>query len=280
MTCEQAMDALWPPERPRMAASDLLKARAHVDQCDRCRRFLTFDEGLRLSGGLSLPEAAPDDARERLFDSLARGRIGHGTADSSRHSEPRGLRGSGWLPGVGLVALLLILFAGVLVRNGPSRSGAQAASAGATLTQEESAAAFVDDFLRRAVQTKQLTTSDPREVVAFIRSELGLTTVPTLAVPALDLMGVEVCIVEGTRGAVVLYKRDGAVVYRYLIPGTENRGTGVTLARTGGSEWPTDDSEPVVVRWADASGLHQALVSDLPATELLSLAESMQSPVR
>jgi len=289
LDCLDARAALFPEESLRLATAELLEARMHVERCVACRSHLRMDRDLRERlRGLGQVEA-PHDVRERIYDAIARSRAG-GPGSTGPLDTGRGwARRRGWskriggaVVGVAGLTVAVILSLALLNEEDPGEGGdvvrlPQSAAA-------EGQTGFVEDFLRRAVQAEHIRSSDPREVANFLARELGFTGY--LLPPAdLDLSGAEVCIVDGIRGAVVIYKKDGRVLYHYLIPrpGVAARAPGALGAvgtqdppLPGRSEELDPDvlgvpSFPSVVTWA-SDGMEEALVGDFPVASLLDMA--------
>ena len=303
MDCLEARAALSPEEALRLATPRVLEARRHVDRCVACREAFRVDhdlqERLRALGRIQ----APADVRERVFDAVARvraGRSGRWGREVRHGGAARVLVG---LAAVVLVTTLGLAFGLGLLHDGFTISSVHTASPEAAGPAPPSApgpapgSAFVEDFLRRAVQAEHIQTSDPGEVARFLARELGILGYTGFILPPadLDLQGAEVCIVDGVRGAVVVYRKEGRVLYHYLIPrpGAEPRapvalgmasGLGPSafdateLPRVGspggGAHAGTDPalgSYPSVVTWA-SEGMEEALVGDLPVASLLDVA--------
>ena len=74
MNCSQARQALWPPEKPRLAGAEVLQARQHVQGCTACESYFAQDRSLLDAYDRASQERAPQDLRERVFDALARER--------------------------------------------------------------------------------------------------------------------------------------------------------------------------------------------------------------
>jgi hypothetical protein len=74
MDCSKARRALWPPEKPKLAEADFLKAREHVEACVACRDYFDQDRYLLDAYDRMRLEPAPRLMRERVFDALARER--------------------------------------------------------------------------------------------------------------------------------------------------------------------------------------------------------------
>ncbi|MEN8374642.1 MAG: hypothetical protein ABFS34_04275 [Gemmatimonadota bacterium] len=165
----------------------------------------------------------------------------------------RDARGSR-LRGAGLTAAVLfgVLMAGLALRMpaaGPGPGGE----------------GFVEDYIRRAVTGRALDTADPGRVAAFLREELGIGVGP-LSGPDVVIEGVEICLVEGRRGAMVLYRVQGREVSHYLIPraGTAARSASVQTGLEGA---------PSLVTWSEPS-LEQALVGDVDPGRLVTLSKA------
>jgi anti-sigma factor RsiW len=267
--CDEARAILWPPEDPRLASPEVLEAREHVDHCDECAEYFAQSRELLDFYQRARSTPAPPAVRERVFDALARERL---TAIESRGTERRSPASRIPLMAAAVVALLAVASAFYFLgpRSGETPQSVASAPSG-------TGAAFVEDFLRRAVQEQHIRTSDPAEVRRFLQRELGLP-IQVLNVNSFLLDGAEVCIVEGIRGAVVLYKRNGEVLYHYVIPGDRQA---PSRAPRLASNVPAIDgivplTSPSVVTWAEG-GMEQALVSELPSDDLMALVREIVS---
>jgi hypothetical protein len=125
---------------------------------------------------------------------------------------------------------------------------------------------FVEDYLRRAVGQDHIETDDPAEVQRFLERELGLRFDP-LQIAGLKLERAEICLLEGRRGAMIVYKSDGALVSHYVVPRNNvvARAPALSTRRDG----PAADMP--VVTWA-TSNAEQALVGELSSDQLLAIA--------
>jgi anti-sigma factor RsiW len=134
-------------------------------------------------------------------------------------------------------------------------------------SMQEDGGVFVEDYLRRAVGQHHLITSDPDEVRRFLVRELGIEVSP-LRTSGLELQRVEICLLEGRRGAMIVYAKGDASVSHYVVPRSDTQPRQPTLSK------PTDPvlsgSLPVVT-WS-TEALEQALVGDLASGELLEIA--------
>jgi anti-sigma factor RsiW len=266
MRCDEARALLWPPERPVKASPDILAARRHLEECEACRDYLAQERVLLEAYRTARNVKAPPAVRERIFDALARERTAFRPVP---RREPR-RRSAGRAPFVMAGTALAAILALLLFRS-PTPSPDPTPPRGLESYQS---AAFVEDFLRRAVQAEHVETSDPDEVARFLARELGLPASVALPLPGFELNGAEVCIVEGVRGAVILYKQDGKVLYHYLIPRRAGEARRPALSEAHPPDWPGRLPVPAVVTW-DSEELHQALVSDLAPDALLGIAERM-----
>lgn len=131
---------------------------------------------------------------------------------------------------------------------------------------DEGAEIFVEDYLRRAVGQDHIETSNPAEVTRFLERELGLRFDP-IRLAGLDLARAEICLLEGRRGAMIVYKKDGAEVAHYLVPREDAPEREPALSTKGRA----DSGEMPVVTWATPN-IEQALVGEVGAEELLRIA--------
>ena len=157
-------------------------------------------------------------------------------------------------PGMAAGVIVVLALVAALARHGPST--------------HDGGGVFVEDYLRRAVGQHHLITSDPDEVRRFLVRELGIEVGP-LRASGLELRRVEICLLEGRRGAMIVYAKGGASVSHYVVPRRDTRPRKPTLSK------PTDPvlsaTLPVVTWSTDA--LEQALVGDLASSELMQIAE-------
>lgn len=269
MNCAEARELLWPPEEPKMVDERILEARVHLDHCESCRDYLGLDEALLRAFRAVPPVRAPAVVRERIFDALARERTGPARQDlmrEKRTGQPLGLGATFLL----LAALLVLSFVSIRGFIDRPRQDWELSSPG---TGSADGGAFVEDFLRRAVQAEHIGTSDPEEAARFLTRQLGIALTLPMPFPGFDLSGVEVCIVEGVRGAVVMYKRDGQVLYHYLVPRSQESVRAPALSQATPPGW-SGQPYPSVVVWG-SRGVQQALVGDLPPDQLLEIARAL-----
>ncbi|MEQ9400348.1 MAG: hypothetical protein RJQ04_14395 [Longimicrobiales bacterium] len=258
MNCSEAREGLWPPEQPRLAAEEVVAARAHVASCAECRAFFAQDRALldayhRLRG-----TRVPDDLRTRVMAALDDERSAGvaPTAGGASDGSAAGRGGRAWrgaLIGGAAVAALSLGALATGVVPGP-RGGAAAPDA------------FVHDYMRRAVGQEFLESSDPAEVRRFITRELGVMLEP-MVLPGLELERAEICLLDGHRGVVIVYSDGTASVSHYVVP---MDGLKARAPRLDDGDAQMGARMPVVT-WASES-LDQALVGDLDAESLLWLA--------
>lgn len=253
MDCREAREGLWPPERPRLMEGDVARAKAHVDTCPECIAYFEQDRALLEAYDRARRERAPAELRERVFDALAMSRW---TSERERDLSGKARRYliAGVLAVAGLVAVLALPGGDAPVAV--ERPG------------DNAAGIFAEDFLRRAVAQDHIVTSDPNDVQRFLQRELGMHVAP-LRLAGLDLERAEICLIEGRRGALIVYKRDGRAISHYLVPrsGAQAQAPTVVDFRDGPSGAPM----PVVI-WSSPE-VEQALVGEVAAEELLRIAD-------
>lgn len=257
MDCKDARAKLWPPDQPRLAKKDVLEAREHIDGCPGCREYFDQDRILLDAYGRLGEGRAPLPVREKVFDALAQARWeelrGVPPTRSAPRATPGWMKRSGW--GVLLAAAIALMMFG-LPDSGPEGNGLGRIA--------DEGAVFVEDYLRRAVGQDHIVTSDPDEVERFLARELGMKLDP-IRVEGLELESAEICLLEGRRGAMIVYKKDGRVVAHYMVPreGTVPREPAVTRSEVPG--------EMPVVTWSSPA-VEQALVGELSPEMLLRIA--------
>jgi len=255
MDCHTARVGLWPPERPRLVGAEEARARAHVASCGACARFFAQDR-LLLDALEGLREVrAPLKVRERIFQSVAAARAGE-----IHSSGPEGRTQARWTPWVAGIATLAMAVGSVVAAVGT----------GVPPAAPDTNDAVAQDYLRRTVGEDYLDTSDPHEVSRFLERELGLIVSP-LQADGLSVERVEICLLGGTRGAMIMYRIHGENVSHYLVPTHAAREQAPAVAREragrGGGTLP-------MITWA-APDVKQALVGAVSPEELLALARSV-----
>ena len=267
MRCPEARAILWPPEQPRLAQEAVLEARAHLASCSECTAWFRQDRVLLGAYTRLAAEGAPDEVRERVFDALARARAT--TRSTHRDDATESLPGppgeerpprrrrlaAPFLVGSGMVAALLAALILVPADGTPERAAA--------------GEVFVEDHLRRTVGEEHILTSDPAAVRTFLARELGVT-VAVLSQAGLELEGAEICLLEGERGAVIIYRMGDARISHYLVPRMEAE---VRAPRLSDASSVAPGGLLPVVTWSSPR-VEQALVGELPADELLRIARA------
>jgi len=281
MDCSNARATLWPPEKPRLVGGDVAKARSHVSDCEVCGDYFAQDRELLEVYDRARRVRAPSDVRERVFDALAGARWDtrrgnpDRSADSGVPSEAIGDATSEAESTVEAESLAATL--GLIGRSYLQRFGAWPIAAAAILAlviitnmgtapSAEDANVFVEDYLRRAVGQDFIETNDPAEVTRFLQRELGLSFDP-IRLAGLDLTRAEICLLEGRRGAMIVYETDGAEVSHYVVPRDDATRRAPALSTRAGST----ATEMPVVTWATPN-VEQALVGEVGADQLLRIA--------
>lgn len=245
MDCARARALTWPPDRPRIADQDVVGARDHIASCAACRAHFEIDHLLSdVRKGL-LDARPPREVRERIFQAVAELR--------SNRKRVRRVRRAYFIRTIAVAGLAIL--GAVVIARFASPGGAQ----------HEMDAAFVEDYNRLAVREDHIVTSDSAEVRRFLLRELGQVIAP-LSAPGFRIVGAEVCLLEGQRGAMIRYETKSGTVSYYLLPepGSVDRPP---------SSGPAGDGGAALVSWVSGS-VRRALVGALPARELMRLASS------
>jgi len=266
VTCEEAREALWPSERLRLASPTVLRARANLKECPGCTEYFSQDAALLTAYDRLRQIRTPRPVRERVFDVLARERMGvqdsaataAGTVDSGMGQR------LGWWTGASAAAVAIVaVVVGSVGMEGPG-----------TGSPPETSGAIVEDYLRRAVSADHVETNDPLEIQRFLAREIGLP-MAGLRHPDLIPFRAEVCLLEGKRGAMIQYRTEGEVVSHYVIPREGARPEDPRIVRMAENGGP-DAGGPAVVTWA-RNGVQEALIGDLDAGALLALVDGAGS---
>jgi len=259
MDCTRARALLWPPERPRLVGGDVGGARSHVQGCEDCVAYFAQDRALLDVYDRARSVSAPMNVRERVFDALAGERLSTRSTevlsdvptDGTFRSYVR--RYGAWPAAIATVAVTVLFLVDV---ESPPISSAEAPDV------------FVEDYLRRAVGQDHIETNDPAEVTRFLQRELGLRVQP-LRFAGLDLERAEICLLEGRRGAMIVYKKDGVAVSHYLVPREDAQERPPALSQSSTGDAALDMP---VVTWATAR-MEQALVGEVDSALLMALAQ-------
>ena len=256
MNCSEARRSLWPPERPRLAEAEVLRARRHVQDCASCESYLAQDRALLGAYDRVSLHGAPQALRERVFDALA-----------TERSKSLGFAPAGGASRRRFVAVAAASVAGLLA------GGFAMSLRDVSETGLDEGGLFAEDYLRRAVSQERVVSSDAAEIGRFLTRELGRAIRP-LDVPGLRCTSAEICLIKGRRGAMIQYVEEGQKISHYLIPqeGTKPRDP------QPASTWSSSRGEggngggPALVTWA-TSEVEQALVGEVPEARLIELAE-------
>jgi len=284
--------------------------REHLEGCEACRRFFESDLALvRRIREAGLSARAPAPLRRRIAAALAgeRERVsGPAAAPPARPApEPEaGIAGNGLRPGR---AAGTRVGSGEPVGRGSARgelAGAPpiagsaglrwvaaaavlALAAAATLAEWTRSPAvispsvlFARDYahhvmvspvashagrVEHASGEEYVDSGSLTDITRFLGERAGLELEP-VRIPAGRLAGGMICWLEGSPASVVMYERDGHAVYHYRMR------TPSASGRAGSGELRVERRGPVrLVRW-DRDGVAHALVSDLPAEALRSMA--------
>lgn len=253
--CGRARRLLWPDEALRVLDPELEEARAHLEECEACERFIADMRRARERVRVLAPRPeAPPEVRERLFTALARERAALPPAPAKR-SSPFGRPGR---RGAAIAAAVLGLLATMLVvavrREDPSLAGVPIA-------------AITEDHIR-ALQDQAIRTSATDSLSAWLAARVAFA-VNVPEIPDVPLEGGRLCLLDGRRSAVLRYRVDGRPVSYYMIPA----GLGEEPAADPGRFVHEAEAGYRIVTWR-AAGLVHALVGDVPRDRLTEVARS------
>ncbi len=249
MDCLRAREELWPPERPKLCEADVERAQAHVEACEECKLYFTQDRALLDAYDRVRQVRAPRQVREEVFDALARARLEHEAENRSRTLNRKGAIAVG-----AALAASVTLFAVSTFAAGDA-------------APPDDPGFFAEDYLRRAVGQDMIVSSDPQEVRRFLQRELGRSLGP-IQRAGLEVERAEICLINGRRGALIVYQSAGGSISHYLVPfdGMKARAPSVADYHSG----PEGHRMPLVT-WATPE-LEQALVGEIQPEELLRIA--------
>lgn len=264
MRCLDAREILGPDSEFDGASLPWKEARRHVEGCEACRDYLAQEPALLRAYERARRIRAPEELRQEIESGLRTS--AEGTAPPPSRSR--------W-PAATLLAAAALL----LLVLGPGRhftpwSDAQPPGTAPFSASEVAGAEGMERFLLNAEQAIHLESEDPDEVASFLARELGLSGNQAPALPGFDLSRVEICILEGVRGAVVVYKKDGRTLLHFLVPVGSEGERPPALSGAIPQVWPADEGDPTVVIWG-AHGMEQALVGNLSPAELLEIAQGI-----
>ncbi len=231
MDCSKARRALWPPEKPKLVEADVLKAREHVEACVACRDYFDQDRYLLDAYDRMRLEPAPRLMRERVFDALARER-----SRGLGLREPEAVEAAAHGHALGRRVLVVAAAAAGLI------AGSSVLFLQNTVNPREEGELFVEGYLRRAVGEDRLV-----------------------------VIGAEICLLDGRRGAMIQYREAERQISHYVVPreGTEEREPALLSSSSQG----LPVGAPTVITWATHE-IEQALVGDASPARLLELARS------
>jgi hypothetical protein len=224
-------------------------AQAHLEGCEDCRLYFEQDRALLDVYDRVRQLRAPRAVREDVFDTLARARL---VNEAGRSVARRSRRG-------GVIALGAALAASVAIVVATSFGTGGEPSA-------DDPGFFAEDYLRRAVGQDMIVSSNPQDVRRFLQRELGRNLGP-MQLAGLEVERAEICLINGRRGALIVYKSAEGPISHYLVPfeGLAPRDPAVADYHSG----PAGHRMPLVT-WSTPE-LEQALVGEVEPEELLRI---------
>lgn len=252
VSCEQALERLWPLTEPgELDSPEVTEAREHLQQCGACQAFFRRDatlgrriRDLRTAGASGLSEAWRAELRLQLTGDAAASEADVRPIRSSRRRN-----WPAWTESAVAAAAAIVLLAGGLII---SRS----------VETPPSNSAFAKDFMHAQLPEIKSGSLTPAQVTAFYEQQFGDRMTPARLLDA-PVKRVAVCDVDGRRGAMVEYDIAGERLVYYQIP---LEGTLLENDLRTGREGNLN-----VARWGDDRSEH-VLVSAIPVENLEELA--------
>ncbi len=254
--CGKARRLLWSDEHLRLADREFVDARGHVASCGACQDFLADTQALTsLIRRLAPRPVTPSSVRARLFSAVATERM------VTRREVGISRRARVLLAGVVAVLVLVTL---LLWPINQSRTDEPWQDAVSTIIEDHA----------RGLHHQSLTTPDASVAQQWLTARVAFA-VQVPEVSGLALERAEICRLDGREACLLRYRVDGRAVSYYsyhLTPAEQARsksGASVTLHQEERAGYR-------VVAWEEA-GVLRALVADLPADRLLTLARACRA---
>lgn len=247
MRCGTARRLLWPGMGPQAITDAIETAQAHQRTCEACRRFVAAQEASAAQlSKLADGPIAPAAVRERIFNRLARERVGR-SAQTLRTTAV----------GVSIVAAGLLIAGGFWVTDAKRHDS----------DSQQQLVAVAEDHVRSR-HAESIAATDVATVQRWVAGRAPFAVhIPLM--PGAALQGARLCYMDGRRGVVLRYQVDGRELSYYIMPAEPS--SAAPIAREQFLHGAQRGYQ--VVAWHDL-GLVHALVADLPEDRLLQLARS------
>jgi len=268
MTCREVRRFIYPFLDNELTASETLEIQEHLERCPLCRAKCEVERKIRALSRKGREEEAPP----HLWPAI----LGRLQAAPERLSLRRrwALLTPTWRLAAALVAALLLVLAGLPLLNLSPPDQATAL-----------AQAIIGDHDRFAIQPVSLQRISPGTGAAATWFAGKLPYADRIRLPdpaelASTLLGVRLCLIEGTEGANLVFEQRGHRISYYVLGGLLVDLTRLPFRRIGGKEYYLFEKEQyrVVLWWED--DLLCALVSDMAGEELVQLAPLFHHAMR
>lgn len=259
MTCGQTRKVMYLADRLEPVSPQWVEAQEHLRQCAECRAFFFDEEVLRSFVKKRLARhGVPAHVREQILVQIGEARAHHGRERASA------LQGTRVRAAVALaVVVIIVLLVGIV--------GYQSLDVD---HQEKVSAELIDDHLRFKLGASALESSQVEQVEAWFSGKVDFP-VQAPRFEQTELLGGRLCYLFGKKGAMLFYRKDGAVLAFYVLDGTDLDMGRLERPESGdhGFAYGVGKGHNLVL-WKDR-GLVYALVSDLRKDELVRLAANV-----
>lgn len=262
MTCGQTRKVMYLADRLEPVSPQWVDAQEHLQRCAECRAFFFDEEALRsfVKKRLARP-VVPAHVRERILVE-----IGEAQAQQDHERASAFLKGKRFRAAVGMALVVVIaVLVGIV--------GYQTLDVD---PQERVLAELIDDHLRFKLGASVIDSSQVEQVEAWFSGKVDYP-VQAPRFEQAELVGGRLCYVFGKKGAMLFYRKDGAVLAFYILDGTNLNMDRLEQHQSGdhGFAYGVGKGHNLIF-WKDR-GLVYALVSDLHKDELMRLASNVSS---
>ena len=259
MTCGQTRTVMYLADRMESVSPQWVEAQDHLKHCPECRAFFFDEEALRSVLKTRLAkQAVPAHVRERILARIGEARTydGRRRAFSLRGTRVRAAVATA----LGVILLFLVGIVGYQSLNNDP--------------QERVLAELIDDHLRFKLGASALESSQVKQVEAWFSGKVDYP-VQAPRFEQTELVGGRLCYLFGKKGAMLFYRKDGAMLALYVLDGTDLNIDRVARPESGdrGFAYGVGKGHNLVL-WQDR-GLVYALVSHLQKDELVRLAANV-----
>lgn len=263
MTCGLARKVIYLADRLEPVSPQWVDAQEHLQHCAECRAFVSEEEALKSFLKKRLARhGVPAHVRERILVQIREAQAQHGRARASAL-----LKGTRVRAAVAMaLGVLLVLLVGIVWHQSFD------------VDQPETVLAeLIDDHLRFKLGASVIDSSQVEQVEAWFSGKVEFP-VRAPRFEQAELLGGRLCYVFGKKGAMLFYRKHGAVLAFYILDGTEINMARLERRELGDGRFAYGVGKGHnLILWKDR-GLVFALVSDLlHKDELMRLASNVSS---